>query len=369
MGCTLSCQKVGAPAADPHVRKSLGDLPDELLEIILREACTDGGRAGCTLSLVSRRIHNIGAPFRYRSIALSGDAQMRAFRELVGVLQARERPVPPVEALFLQRVWNTAGCRWRGPAKTWFDTTGIALEGQSRSGQRAGTTRMPEADGFETNDHMLPIGSLLSVLAPTLRSLALIINCPRWVNLVPVTLSSLTELTCLFVSDTSLNAPYPEQLGLAQKLPAVRRLHLVGPVFSARFCRLRELPPALTHLRLTGDAHPEEDLTWLSTPAPGQPTPKLWPPRSLRRILISPDEWLGVVCMEEVQPMHWWSAAQSGVDITHRVRIVREPAPYGAQQVYKHWLERLVGRRGCWVSGDPLTDKVAQSTCSDYGVY
>jgi hypothetical protein len=343
MGSKPSSQAVCLPEADASVAgKSLEDLPDELLEVILREACTDGGRAGCAISLISRRIHKVGVRFRYRSIALSGDARICAFRELVDARQSRGQPVPAVEALFLQHVHRISSPLWQGPANTTFDSTGLvpkrrpkSLGACSRLQGRAGARRIVEPqedEPFETYAPSSSISSLLSVLSPTLQCLALVIDCPRVATLVPVALPSLTELTCLFVSHPILNAPYRPLDGpnMSQTLPALRYLHLAAPMFSSRFFALRELPPALTHLRLTNETHLEENLKRLSTPDPGHLMPELWPPRTLRRILLSPDEWLIVPLFEETSPVRWWRAAQSGVDISKHVAIVRNPAPYDA---------------------------------------
>jgi hypothetical protein len=131
MGCTTSKPELRPPTAETLPPKSLEHLPNELLEDIFSEACTDGGRAGCALSLVSWRMHNVGAPFRYRSIALSGDAQICAFRDLLYALQAHGLSVPRVEALFLQCI-RPGIFLWCFPlARTKFDTTGLVLERSS----------------------------------------------------------------------------------------------------------------------------------------------------------------------------------------------------------------------------------------------
>jgi hypothetical protein len=384
MGCTSSKPELRPPAAETLPPKSLEDLPNELLENILREACTDGERAGCALSLVSWRMHNVGAPFRYRSIALSGNAQICAFRDLVQALQAHGLPVPWVEALFLQCIRPGVYPWERQLARTKFDTTGLVLGSSSMplgvsssSDPHDGHTLQPVAVVDEDvpleQDYVEwapSIVSLLLMIAPTLQSLALVMDCLQITTHVPVTLPSLAELTCVrFYHDLNamLNAPYQprNQIYLDQKLPALRRLHLVHKSFSPRFCTSSEIPPALTHLRLTGESSTEleRSLAWLSNPSPGHSISALWPPRRLERILTSPrhQENMGLHLIypslyKEVDPMRWWHAAQSAVDISERVGIVLEPQMYDAQQVYEHWLDRLQDRPGCWVSGEPLAE-------------
>jgi hypothetical protein len=377
MGYVLSKHKACASVATAPARKSLEDFPDELLEVILREACTDGGRAACALSLVSRRIRDVGAPFRYHNIALSGEAQLWAFRDHVDVLRAHGSSIPEVKALFLQCLRHGASSHTylRTPAKTKFDTTGLVLRSRptshGASSRLARPTLRPltavnEDESFEQMyEWALPIVSLLSVLAPTLQSLALVIDCPRVTTLVPVAFPLLEELTCLFLTNPIPIRGYAmcqpqNRLDIDLKVPALRRLHLVDSTFSVRLGALRELPPTLTHLRLTGvtSTELEKSLTWLSTPGRGHPMPELWLPRGLHRILFSPRESPGI-------PLKWLRAAKSGVDITEYVAIVQEATPYGARQIYDHWLGRLDGRDGSWVAGKALAD-FAQ--ISEYGM-
>ncbi|KAI0334670.1 hypothetical protein GY45DRAFT_1318275 [Cubamyces sp. BRFM 1775] len=49
---------------------TLDSLPYELLEHIFRNACTDGGRTGCSLSLVSKRIRILSRSSRFHSVSL-----------------------------------------------------------------------------------------------------------------------------------------------------------------------------------------------------------------------------------------------------------------------------------------------------------
>ncbi|KAI0657885.1 hypothetical protein C8Q70DRAFT_246810 [Cubamyces menziesii] len=49
---------------------TLESLPYELLEQIFRNACTDGGRTGCALSLVSKRIRALSRSSRFHSVSL-----------------------------------------------------------------------------------------------------------------------------------------------------------------------------------------------------------------------------------------------------------------------------------------------------------
>ncbi|KAF7308360.1 hypothetical protein HMN09_00684500 [Mycena chlorophos] len=75
----------------------LQDLPPELLEQIFSFACTDSGVTGCSLSLVSRYIHDISAPTKLQSVALLKRKQLVAFAALL----ARSESPPPTRFLYI----------------------------------------------------------------------------------------------------------------------------------------------------------------------------------------------------------------------------------------------------------------------------
>jgi hypothetical protein len=221
--------------------------------------------------------------------------------------------------------------------QTKFDTTGLVLESSSlpfhvssSSGpQHTLRPAVVDEDAPLEQDYVKwapSIVSLLSIIAPTLRYLALVMDCLQVTTLVPVALPSLAELTCMkFFWETNaiMNAPYrpQNQIYLDQKLSVLRHLHLVNTNHSPCFYASSKIPPALTQLRLTGELSMrlEQSLAWLRNPAPGHPTPELWPPRRLEVILLSPHPHEDMrthlrfpTLFEEVNPMRWWRAAQSG---------------------------------------------------------
>ena len=57
-------------------------FPVELLRDIATYACTDGGRTGCSLALVSRHVHDATSCARYQSVSLIGRSNIIAFSEL-----------------------------------------------------------------------------------------------------------------------------------------------------------------------------------------------------------------------------------------------------------------------------------------------
>ncbi|KAI0334668.1 hypothetical protein GY45DRAFT_1125327 [Cubamyces sp. BRFM 1775] len=61
---------ISKPGRASSCGATLESLPYELLEQIFREACTDGGRTGCSLSLVSKRIRALSRSSRFHSVSL-----------------------------------------------------------------------------------------------------------------------------------------------------------------------------------------------------------------------------------------------------------------------------------------------------------
>lgn len=57
--------------------------PAELHLKIFLFACTDGGRTGCALSLVSHHIHATSAPARFHTVVLHGVPRMRSFLSML----------------------------------------------------------------------------------------------------------------------------------------------------------------------------------------------------------------------------------------------------------------------------------------------
>ena len=87
---------ISAPSA------SMRDLPVELLQQIFALACTDGGYTGCSLSLVSRRFHDVVHTARYHSVALSGIKQIFFFLRCLE--NARRAASIQVHHLFISTV-------------------------------------------------------------------------------------------------------------------------------------------------------------------------------------------------------------------------------------------------------------------------
>ncbi|PCH40294.1 hypothetical protein WOLCODRAFT_136767 [Wolfiporia cocos MD-104 SS10] len=84
--------------------------PPEIHAIIFAYACTDGGYTGCALASVSRYVRALSAPFQWKTVAISGIDQARAFVARLHAVQLEVHsgptqrswyPTRPIECLFL----------------------------------------------------------------------------------------------------------------------------------------------------------------------------------------------------------------------------------------------------------------------------
>lgn len=80
-------------------------LPLELLEIVFQFACTDGGRTGCNLVLVSKYIRVTSRAFRFHSVSLLGGIGVQLHRFMLALHRSRVEaraegaPIPRVRHL------------------------------------------------------------------------------------------------------------------------------------------------------------------------------------------------------------------------------------------------------------------------------
>ncbi|TDL20831.1 hypothetical protein BD410DRAFT_790509 [Rickenella mellea] len=232
-------------------------LPPELLSQILCLACTDDGKTARALSLVSRSIHTLSAPFFFQSLAVWGRASTIALLARLKELSAHRRRV---RHLFLVDC-NKAQC----------------LNGGSLPPGMDGGDDGVEHDTAWFERECMPFRHLLSLVAPTLLTLSVLTYNP---------LTSTTILTHPFsISFPHLQAltmhgfyPYPHvpSLSLSQShshsqphsqphsqtptkpqtpLPSLKSLHLSGsrnPHGLLQIGALSACCPLLSHLRVSG---------------------------------------------------------------------------------------------------------------------
>lgn len=74
------------------------NIPGGLWIKIMTLACTDGGATGCSLSLVSRHMHDMVQPVRYHSVVISSIRSASTFAHLL----ERQSPAPVVRHLMIK---------------------------------------------------------------------------------------------------------------------------------------------------------------------------------------------------------------------------------------------------------------------------
>lgn len=95
-------------ANTPATGSGLEALPVELLEVIFLFACTDGGRTGCNLSLVSKYIRSTSRAYRFHSVSMLAGISIQLDRLLhaLNAAQAEARaeggPMPRVRNLCIR---------------------------------------------------------------------------------------------------------------------------------------------------------------------------------------------------------------------------------------------------------------------------
>ncbi len=162
--------------------------PTEILLRIFTLACTDGGRTGCALSLVSHAMRTASEPVRFHTVALQSVPHMRHFERLLG--DEYELHPPTVRHLFL------------------FD----------------GGTRQQYQFGEYPLDVVI---SIMSAVAPSLVSLAGDVRRigATYTSVLPpgVHFARLRDLSLSVVSST--NRFFPRSIDLPS-LPNLHRLHI-----------------------------------------------------------------------------------------------------------------------------------------------
>lgn len=71
----------------------MDNCPNEILFHIFKFACDDDGSTGRTLSLVSRRVHNLSKEYKYQSIAIVGLPRLASFAAMIQRLPEESRRI------------------------------------------------------------------------------------------------------------------------------------------------------------------------------------------------------------------------------------------------------------------------------------
>lgn len=299
-------------------------FPPELHAYIFAFACSDGGYTVKALSLVSKYFRDVARPYLYQSLSLSGVDQIM-------VAASKLENTPP----HLRQIQHLF----------------ISDESQRRNDHQLGK----HICDMEANSIM----RILTLAAPTLRTLAFVTTCPSTGTsligrLFRISFPSLMELTI------SGFYPFPSLPG---KMPMLERLHLNGnrnPHGLLQADVLENVCPSLTHLRVSGlamaasfaleleESLKADELTMFPSNLPPRMQEILIQPASPPPISSKPStaqlkDRLMMTRLEEAE----CSSSATSVRVSILPRREAEMIPNDARQ---EWFSRLHGGNGCWAS-------------------
>ncbi|TBU63273.1 hypothetical protein BD310DRAFT_917137 [Dichomitus squalens] len=349
-------------------------LPTEIWQHIIAEACEDGGRTGTSLILTSKFFHTHAFYNRFDSLALTSLARLEGFLSCV-----RSSVWPfPVRHL------------WLSPQREW----------KAASSYQAVAEQKKLWDARFVN----AIRELLPLVTPTTRTLVIVPD-GSWLGRVPwfeCNFPLLEELTVcgdvaavLPSSADSAHETGPDSAtvpGSTRDLPHVpslKRFHIATNSSRARVALLstsswlRASP--ITHLRVSGvsDEDPKIGFTRILARALGVPEPSIdsgWnadgeshpalpaiPGPLMRGETILP--CLQKLMIQTVEPnpglrgdvddpfdqlkaslreLAWEIEDVEGLSLLVMEKSWKK-LPNREQRLWDHWLDRMEGRKGCWV--------------------
>ncbi|KAI0370774.1 hypothetical protein BV20DRAFT_930771, partial [Pilatotrama ljubarskyi] len=197
-------------------------LPLELHAQIFAFACTDDGSTARTLALVSHYFREVATPYLYQSLAISGMEQMS---ELVARLDVTPPHLRRIRHLFLSD-WT-----------------------HSQTKERVVRTSEDAQDRYLAEKTFAL--RILTLAAPTLETLAMMVSCPYT---GPPLLGALFSTPMPRLTELSVHGFYPFP-HTANSMPRLETLHLSGnrnPHGLLHLGTLDTACPSLTELRISG---------------------------------------------------------------------------------------------------------------------
>ncbi|CDO76436.1 hypothetical protein BN946_scf184781.g13 [Trametes cinnabarina] len=353
-------------------------LAIELITLVAFYACNDGGKTGCTLSLVSRRIRDASRPARFFSVSLiTSPAQIENFLDCLQ--KERNRSVemlPRVRHLCISLFGlgpdssPTPGGSGTGPGAA----PTLPSKPKSRAEFLASLQRRTQSWGLGQNNldeqYNRVIPTLIRTVAPDLYTLALIQMQWRSSSIVRCFFPSLRELT--IVGGDPRFLPFAFVPKGKPLYPALKRLHhiLAWVGKDVDFDQWAIHAPNVTHLRISRiDYQPRTTVGTLEHVISSENTDdeELFP--HLQRVMIEPHPappptarmtpahvafrdflvYLDRLAERSRVPVKVLPALETpkmvpGVDPTHKC----------IQRVKTEWLERVEtdgDSAGCWLEG------------------
>lgn len=281
--------------------------PPEILLNIFALACVDGGRTGCSLSLVSHRIYVASFPARYHTVALWGFPRMCIFQKTLAAMSSHP---PAVHHLFI------------------YDGHDVPITG----------TDVLEVATSIISALSQSLVTLAGSLSPNLHGVEY--------NSVIAHLPLLQDLGLCFMGLYSISSDL--------HLPKLRRLHKWD-----RLNKLKDLSdinviirvaPQLTELRLSNIA--KGCLRELQAMLKGEPDAlggmdRIELPQTLRHLFVQGSRGWGWGHIETIGQEALERLLDEVAGEHKKVIYVKERG-YNIEKCKKDWLEGIEGGDGCW---------------------
>lgn len=242
----------------------MNKLAVELLTHISYFACTDGGKTGCSLSLVSKHIHYASRPARFYSVSLiKSAAQIELFLQTYQRERRRSTDtIPRVRHLCLS--FFGRGITTAPPAPPTPSSKPTSRE-EFLASQKSRAQFWRTAQFWLDEQYNRVVPELVRIIAPDLETLALIQTQWRCSTAVKCHFPRLRELTLVGGDPTFI--PFSTALDDRPLYPALQRLHHVPSLVNRGidFFLWAKHAPNLTHLRLSRmGAYPEVTVNTLT---------------------------------------------------------------------------------------------------------
>ncbi|KAJ3473608.1 hypothetical protein NLI96_g12915 [Meripilus lineatus] len=353
-------------------------FPDEIWAMIFKQACTDDGTTGRSLSLVSRYVSQVSRPMKYNSIALQGHKQIKRFlkhllahsnddvpkvRHLL-INQRKVKPRPPstftVKDLDNETVYDALGTFDFGTYSTFKILMAVFPE-QAMAGFRQYQSYLKRMDkGVRGGPNYDLPQCIISILSPHL--ITLTCTSKQFHTIGNFTLS-LNRLHFPLLTDLTLHGTCGHDLpdDVEQPpleptenptFPSLRYFHCVdmGPRNVSQLIPYRA--PALTHLRLTGklDDHLKILFSKSSYHAP-HPVPKLRNIGVLTQFRPLFDYWLESVT-DDVKEMVQLLKSPRDIQLEQGAEfnpyLDRDDPQYSIMDANRDWMRGVEGAGPYW---------------------
>lgn len=362
-----------AEISTDHARTVMSaELPLELWTRIFSYACTDDGRTGCSISLVSRYFRDASLPVRLQCVFVSGPKEMSSLADMLERRSTQTSPVRhlcmfqwiPVrettsvlDSLDFEGVVRMRNLRWYGDPNEVMDL--IQREQSFRPNYTKSAWRERYRKASEAVEQEIQQGLLrvLRLVAPTLQTLTIVWNDWMPVEFFDIGFPRLLEFT-LLGNVWTVCMPDPKAPSM-QLMPALERLHL-----TCCCCQLQGFEnsvPALTHLRVSWhDSIPSAETRSIirksiARPADGVAGEHPAPLPRIERILLSPPRPCADddLVSDRIAELEVVKKDLNDYDAYGRLSWLPFSDAWtwfarGREDALADWMDRINGGEGCW---------------------